>query len=232
MRARELMSTPVVVVRPETTLKEVAEQMASHRVSGMPVVDHRGHLVGIISESDVLLKLESHTTEARHGVLSFVERLGTGLAAEQKPHARTAAELMTTSVISAGLDASFRELVHLMTAHDVNRIPIVDQGHVIGIITRADLLRTLTRRDAAVSEDARWRILHDLWIDTAGLDISTRHGIVMIAGEVGTRSEADLIRRWIAAMEGVVDVDLRNLRYRADDRHVVPAGGIPGAFLR
>jgi CBS domain-containing protein len=228
MRARELMSTPVVVVRPETTLKEVAEQMSSHRVSGVPVVDHRGHLVGIISESDVLVKLESNATEVRHGVLSFVERL----AAAQKPHARVAAELMTTSVVSAGPDASFRELVHLMTTHDVNRIPIVDQGHVIGIITRADLLRTLTRRDAAVSEDARWRILHDLWIDTTDLDISTRDGIVIIAGEVGTRSEADLIRRWVAAMEGVVDVDVRNLRYRADDRQVVPAGGGPGAFLR
>jgi predicted transcriptional regulator len=139
---------------------------------------------------------------------------------------------MTPLVISAGRDASFRELVHLMTVNDVNRIPIVDQGHVIGIITRADLLRTLTRRDAAVSEDARWRILHDLWVDTASLDISTRDGIVAIAGEVGTRSEADLIRRWVAAMEGVVDVDVRNLRYRADDRQVVSAGGVPGAFLR
>ena len=106
MRARELMSTPVVVARPEMTLKEVAEQIAAHRVSGLPVVDHRGDLVGIISESDVLQNLESHTIEARHGVLSYIERLGAGLAAEQKPHARTAAELMTTSVISAGPDAS------------------------------------------------------------------------------------------------------------------------------
>lgn len=226
MRARELMSTPVVVARPEMTLKEVAEQMAAHRVSGLPVVDDLDHLVGIISESDVLTKLESHATEVRgHGLSSLIDRLASGAAAERKLHARIAAELMTTCVITAGPDALFRELVHLMTTHDVNRIPIVEGGHVIGIVTRADLLRTLTRRDAAVTEDARWRILHDLWIDTTGLEISTRDGVVTIAGEVGTRSEADLIRRWTAATEGVVDVDVRNLRYRSDDRHVELSGG-------
>lgn len=228
MRARELMSTPVVVARPEMTLKEVAEQMAAHRVSGVPVVDHRNHLVGIISESDVLSKLESHTTEVPgHGFLAFIDRLGGGAAVEKKLHARTAADLMTTLVTTAGPEASFRELVHLMTIHDVNRIPIVDMGRVVGIVTRADLLRTLTRRDTAVTEDARWCILHDLWIDTNGLDITTRDGIVTIAGEVGTRSEADMIRRWIAATEGVVDVDVRNLRYRTDDGRVdIPLGGI------
>ena len=113
-----------------------------------------------------------------------------------------------------------------MTAHDVNRIPIVETERVIGIITRADLVRTITRRDAAVTVDARWRILYDLWIDTRGLDISTRDGIVTIAGEVGTRSEADMIRRWIAATEGVVDVDVRNLRYRTDDGRLLPSGGL------
>ncbi len=132
---------------------------------------------------------------------------------------------MTTRVVSAGPEASFRELLHLMTIHDINRIPIVENGRVIGIVTRADILRALARPDAAITEDARWRLLHDLWIDTNALDITTRSGIVTISGEVGTRFEAELVRHWVAAIEGVVDVDARGLRYRIDDRHIEPPTG-------
>ena len=77
---------------------------------------------------------------------------------------------MTGRVISAGPDASFREMLHLMISYDVNRLPIVESNRVIGIVTRADLLRTLARPDAAVTEDAQWRLLHDLWIDPSAAD--------------------------------------------------------------
>ncbi|HYM91031.1 MAG TPA: CBS domain-containing protein [bacterium] len=222
------MSTPVVTVRPEATLKEVAEKMAAHRVSGLPVVDHLGHVAGIITESDILTKLgQSAHEEQRLGLLHLFDRLTHATGADRKLHARTAAELMTTPVITARPEASFRELIHLMTSHGINRIPIVEGGRVIGIVTRADLLRTLGRPDAAVTEDVRWRILHDLWVDTTGLDIRTHEGVVTIAGEVGTRSEVDLIKRWIAVTEGVVDVDVRNLRFRLDDRRIeIPSGRV------
>jgi CBS domain-containing protein len=118
-----------------------------------------------------------------------------------------------------------RELIHLMTSHGVNRIPIAESGRVIGIVTRADILRTLVRPDTAITEEVRWRLLHDLWIDPTGLVITTRDGIVTIAGEVPTRSEAELVKHWTAATEGVVDVDALGLRYRTDDRLVkLPAG--------
>jgi CBS domain-containing protein len=107
-------------------------------------------------------------------------------------------------VITAGPDATVRELVHLMQVHDVNRIPIVETGRAIGIVTRADILRVMTRPDAAITEEVRWRLLHDLWIDTDELKISTDDGIVKIEGEVTTRSDAALVGRWAAATEGVV----------------------------
>ncbi|HET8999696.1 MAG TPA: CBS domain-containing protein [bacterium] len=223
MRARELMSTPVVRVAPEATLKEVAERMVAHRVSGVPVVDHFGELVGIISESDLVSKLEYE--ETGQGLVGFLDHLAHAVGADRKLHARTAAELMTSGVVTAAPDASVRELIHLMTSHGVNRVPIVEGGRVIGIVTRADILRTLVRSDTAIAEDVRWRLIHDLWIDPTGLVISTRDGIVTIAGEVPTRSEAELVKHWTAATEGVVDVDARGLRYRTDDRRVkLPAG--------
>ncbi len=223
MRAREVMSTPVVTVRPEASLKEVAEKMAAHRVSGVPVVDAASRLLGIISESDVLAKLEYG--EKGRGLLGLLDRLTQAAGAGRKLQAHTAADLMTTRVISAGPQASFRELLHLMTIHDVNRLPIVENGRVIGIVTRADILRMMTRPDAAITKDARWRLLNDLWIDTDALNITTRGGIVTISGEVGTRSEAELVTHWVATTEGVVDVDARALQYRIDDRHIEPPTG-------
>lgn len=222
MRAREFMSTPVVSVRPETTLKELMEQMAAHRVSGVPVIDHQGALVGIVSESDVLAKLEHGKQEG--GLPGLLERLAGGGAA-QKLTAHTAAEVMTPRVITAGPDASFRELLHLMAVHDVNRVPIVEDGRVVGIITRADLLKAMARSDRAISEEAEWRLLHDLWIDPATLKISTHGGVITVAGEVGTRSEAELVKRWVGLVEGAVDVDTSGLRYRLDDRHIAPPTG-------
>jgi len=222
MHARELMSTPVVVVPPEASVKEVAERMVANRVSGVPVVDRSDRLVGIISESDLVSKLEYG--EKGQGLLGLLDYLAHTAGADRKLHAKTAAELMTPLIITAAPEASMRELIHLMS-HAVNRIPIVESGRVIGIVTRADILRTLIRPDSAVTEDVRWRLLHDLWIDPTGLTIGTRDGIVTIAGEVPTRSEAELVRHWTAATEGVVDVDARNLRYRTDDRHVkLPSG--------
>jgi CBS-domain-containing membrane protein len=228
MRAREVMSTPVVTVPPEAALKDVAKLMATHNVSGVPVLDQVGRLVGIVSESDVLTKLEYG--EQGRGLLGLLDQLAHGAGADRKLHAHTAADLMTTRVISAGPETSFRELLHLMTIHDVNRLPIVEGGRVIGIVTRADILRIMTRPDAAITKDARWRLLHDLWIDTEALTITTRGGIVTISGEVGTRSEAELVKHWVAVMEGVVDVDARALQYRIDDRHITPETGQPRDF--
>ncbi len=223
MRAREFMSTPVVSVRPDAIVKDVVQQMAAHRVSGVPVIDREGRLVGIITESDILTKLEYGAPGG--GLLGLLDHLARAVGAGHKLQARTAADLMTPRVITAGPEASFRELAHLMTVHDINRIPIVEGGQVVGIVTRADLLRTMARSDAAVVEEARWRLLHDLWIDPTPLKISTRNGVVTIAGEVGTWSEAQLVKRWVAAIEGAVNVDTSGLRYRIDDRHITPPTG-------
>jgi CBS domain-containing protein len=215
MRAREIMSTPVVTVRPEATLKEVAELMATHRVSGLPVVDRFGHLVGIVSESDFLTRMEGG--EIGPGLVGLLARVrGT----RQSGRAQTAVELMTSRVITATSEATVGALTHLMNAYDINRIPIVEEGRLIGIVTRADILRTMARSDEAITEEVRWHLLHDLWIDTDALKITTQHGVVTIAGEVATYSDAALVGRWAAVTAGVVGVETRDLRYRLDDRRI------------
>ncbi len=154
------------------------------------------------------------------GPRGLLGRLTRTAGGTRRQKARTAFELATKHVITAGPDASVRELIHLMQGHDINRIPIVEAGSAIGIVTRADVLRMMARPDAAITEEVRWRVLHDLWIDTDELKISTHDGIVKIEGEVATHSDATLMERWAAATEGVVAVDTQGLRYRLDDRRI------------
>lgn len=214
MKAREIMSTPVVTVRPETALKDVAALMAEHRVSGVPVVDRSGAVVGVISESDFIARMEFGP---RRGLL---DRLARWLGATRRLQARSAAELMTSRVLTAGPDAAVRELVHLMSAHDVNRIPIVAEGRILGIVTRADILRTFARLDTAITGEIQWRLEHELWMDPRAVEVSTTAGVVTLAGEVGTRTDVVLIERYAAAVDGVVSVDAHGLRFRFDDRDV------------
>jgi CBS domain-containing protein len=223
MRAREFMSVPVVSVRADATFKDVVEQMVAHNVSGVPVIDHSGTLVGILSESDILAQLMPGKPEG--GLLGLLDPFAQTPWTTHKLTAHTAAEIMTTQVITAGPKASFRELVYLMTAHDVNRIPIVEGGRVIGIVTRADLLKAIARSDETITQEARWRLLYDLSINPAALKISTHDGIIVVAGEVATRSEAELVTRWVAGIDGAVDVDTSALRYRLDDLHIKSPGG-------
>ncbi|HLW46520.1 MAG TPA: CBS domain-containing protein [bacterium] len=221
MRARELMSTPVVTIYPDASLKDLAEVMVTHRVSGVPVVDRAGMLLGVVSESDVMAKIEGAIAEQTEvGVPRLITALAKALNSTPKSKARSVANLMTTRVVSAGPDATVQELVHLMIAYDINRIPIVEAGRLLGIVTRADVLRTFVRPDAAIETDLRWRIAHELWISPEALKISCRNGIVTLAGTVETHADAELVRRWAAKIEGVVGVEDRDLRYAVDERRI------------
>ncbi|HEV2438550.1 MAG TPA: CBS domain-containing protein [bacterium] len=221
MRARELMSTPVVTIRRGASLKELAELMVAHSISGVPVVDRDGVLLGVVSESDVMQKIEGAIAAETDAVLPrLLTVLATALDGSPKAAARSVADLMTTRVVSAGPDATVQELVHLMITYFVNRVPIVETGRVVGIVTRADILRTLVRPDAAIATELSWRIAHDLWINPDALKISCRGGIVAIAGTVDTHADAQLVRRWAAKTEGVVGVDDRDLRYAIDERRI------------
>jgi CBS domain-containing protein len=221
MRARELMSTPVVTIHPEASLKELADLIVTHGVSGVPVVDRAGTLVGVVSESDITERLEGAAEEEQEAGLPRVLTTLAGLmGGTRKIEARTVADLMTARVVSAGPDATVQELVHLMTTYDINRIPIVETGRLVGIVTRADVLRTLVRPDAAITADLRWRIAHDLWIDPDLVGIDCRSGVVVLTGTVETHADAELVRRWAAKTEGVVGVDGRDLKYTLDERRI------------
>jgi len=192
--------------------------MLQHRISGLPVVDESGRLVGIVTEADLLLKEEEPRAQPAlipwHGSSLRLER---SHDRHRKAEGTTAGVLMTENVVSATEDATAHHLAHLMLARDVNRIPIVRDGRVVGIVTRADVLKVFTRGDEALLKVAREALARDLWIDPKALSISCLNGVVTVSGTLDRRSDRDLLLRWVKAIDGVVDVNADRLEFRVDD---------------
>ena len=216
--AREIMTSPVITATPETPFREIAMLMLHHRVSGLPVVDDSGRLLGIISEADLIRKEEQPLPQPPivgwHGRSLWLERL---VDRHQKATGMTARDLMTENVVTATEETKAHELAHLMLARGVNRIPIVREGRVVGIVTRADILRVFVRTDAALAADITQALLQDLWIDPSGLAITCTNGVVAIAGQVDRHSDKEFIIKWVKSIDGVVGLNADGLTYRIDD---------------
>jgi CBS domain-containing protein len=147
MKAGELMTTGAATIRPESSLAEAARLMLEYRISGLPVVDAEGKLVGLISESDFLRPNDKPY---------LVEALGgDAKRAAGELNARRVADLMTRDPVTIGLETPLSEIVALLSKHDIRRMPVVSQGKVVGIVSRANLLEALFRRALAGGQPQR-----------------------------------------------------------------------------
>jgi CBS domain-containing protein len=216
--AREIMTSPVITVGPDTPFRNVAAIMLDRGISGVPVVDDDGRLLGIVTEADLLYKEEVPQPQPAlipwHGSSLRLERI---VDRHKKATGLTVGELMTENVVTATEETSAHELAHLMLTRGINRIPIVRAGRVVGIVTRADVLKLFTRSDEALLITVKETLTHDLWIDPKGLTITCINGLVTIAGEVDRHTDRDLVIRWIKTIDGVVGVNADRLDYRIDD---------------
>jgi CBS domain-containing protein len=203
-----------VTVAPATSLKDVASTLGAHRISGVPVCDGAGHVLGVVSESDILRKERGSPGEAGH----FGWLLGAdGGASPAKAAARTASEAMTTPAVTIAPDRPLAEAVLLLVDRDVNRLPVVDAGRLVGILTRGDLVRAFNRPDAAIAREVEEDVLvRTLWIEPGRVAVSVEAGVVSLAGEVETLTEAELAAAYARRVPGVVAVDSR-VRWRRDD---------------
>jgi len=218
MKARDIMSCPVITVAPDTPFQQVVTLLLTHRISGVPVVDEEGSLLGIVTEADLIRKEESPAPQPPiirwHGASLWLER---AVDRYQKVIASTASELMSENVVTAREDTSVHELAHLMLSRGINRVPIIRDRCVVGIVTRADVLKVFARSDATIESAVRDTLAHDLWIDPADLTISCSGGVVTMAGQVDRLSDRELVVKWIRSIDGVVNVRATALTYRIDD---------------
>jgi CBS-domain-containing membrane protein len=152
MRAKDVMSDGVMSVAADATLLEAAKLLVNCRVSAMPVVDRAGIMIGILSEADLLRP----AGDGRPQLLDRAARDPDGAADDMKAGTRKVADVMTGEVVSAGEDTPLAQLARLMTDHAVKRLPILRDGSVVGIVSRADLLRGLIALESGPDGDVKF----------------------------------------------------------------------------
>lgn len=202
MKVRELMTEDVVSVRPETTLRDAAALLVEHGVSGLPVV-MGNEVVGVLSEADIVAKA-SGAIEHGGGLLSWLFEPETR---EQKVHARTAGEAMTTPALTIAPTRPVHEAARRMITEGVNRLPVVEDGKLVGILTRADIVRAFTRGDSELAQEIRDDILkRTFWVEPGGVAVTVADGRVTLKGVVETEADTEMLPIFVSRVPGVVAV--------------------------
>ena len=205
MRITEVMTTDVATVAPDSELREVAELLVRRHISGVPVVEG-GHVIGVVSEQDILFK-ERPSHGMHRGVLAWLMDEGDLML---KVDARTAAEAMSVPPITIGSTRSVSDAAALMLDEGVSRLPVVDKGVLVGIVTRHDLVRAFARSDEEIwqeiDSDSQIR---SYWRHPGAFDVNVERGVVTLSGKVGCKEEAKSIEAFVDRVPGVVAVTSR-----------------------
>jgi CBS domain-containing protein len=200
-RVDELMTTPVATVAPETPLKEVAALLVERGISAVPVV--RGEdVVGVVSEADIVREEQAPAAVGRRPLA----RVRRGDRARPS-RARTASDVMTQPAITIGWWQHAASAATLMTAQGIERLPVVRDGKLIGIISRSDLVRAYARTDAELEREIREKVLFEgFWLEPGTIIVTVRGGEVTLSGRVDTEAHASALPRQVRRVPGVVSV--------------------------
>jgi CBS-domain-containing membrane protein len=210
MIAADIMVTNVITVRPDTSVRKVAEILLARRISALPVVDDADTLLGIISEADLLHRVEVGTERPYSWWVEFLTGRE-GLAQDYiKAHGRLAADIMTRKVFTVTADTSLREIVNLFEKHNIKRVPVVAKRKLVGIVSRADVVQALLRAqqaaqpaEAPVSQDtAVARLRSEPWWP-GNVNVVIDNGAVELWGIVESQVQKDAIRVALETIPGV-----------------------------
>jgi CBS domain-containing protein len=214
MEVKDLMTTNVVTVTPETTLKDAADLLIDRGIAGVPVCRTDGHVVGVLSESDILWKEVRSLPEDNH---LFVRLLDSAYGDDKRANAKTAGEAMSAPAITIEPGAPVARAARVMLEYMINRLPVVSDGRLVGILARSDLVRAFRRPDEEIVREISDDVLHSLWVDPEEISVTVVDGEVAIAGEVENHSTAIAIEKWIRRVPGVTGLR-SELRWEVDDR--------------
>jgi CBS domain-containing protein len=215
MKARDVMVAPVITVKPYSSIREVAQIFVDRRISAVPVVDDQGKLVGIVSEGDLMHRSEAGTERRRSWWLRVLAS-DEALASEYvKAHARKVTDVMTQHVITAAPDAPLHQIATLLEKNSIKRVPIVKDGQVIGIVSRANLVQAVASArkeleipplDAAIRDRLLAHLTGQAWAHTALLNVTVNDGVVDLWGLVKSDAERRAIRVAAESIPGVCAV--------------------------
>jgi CBS domain-containing protein len=238
MQARDIMTPDVICVAPDTGVAEVVRLMLDRRISAVPVVEE-GRLVGIVSEGDLLRRVETGTDAPPSRWLELVHSGDTRAADYVKTHGRRAEEVMTRSVITVGEDASLAQIARILAAHRFRRVPVMRGERLVGIVSRANLMQALASRMAAPAEapsadDRRIReallaeIGRQSWAAPGDASVTVSNGVVHLWGSIDSEAKHRALVVTAENIPGVAAVEDHMQRLVAVDPVDRPNWPTPG----
>ena len=198
----DVMTRDVASVPPGASYRETVNTLIERKISAAPVVDADGRVLGVVSEADLLHKIEVADAFQKRRIVHVPRR------AADKAHASTAADLMTAPAITVEADVSVPAAARLLEQDRVKRLPVIDtDGRLVGIVSRRDLLRVHVRTDEQIRDD----VVHDvlmrtLWIEPSEITVVVDDGAVTLGGRIESRTLAGLAVEFTAKVPGVVTV--------------------------
>ena len=218
MKASDVMVTDVITVTPESDVREVATLLLTNHISAAPVVDAAGRLVGVISEGDLVRRAEAGTAHQHSWWLRML--MGRELMAGEflREHSRRVGDLMTREVVSAAPDTPVADIATLLERHRIKRVPVVKDGRIVGIVSRANLIQALAtfRRDALepkpvadveLREKVEARLRSEPWVRPGLVNVTVTDGTVDLWGIVDSATEKQALRVAVEIVPGVKAVN-------------------------
>jgi len=218
MIAADLMTKDVVTVLPETTLADAARMMLARRVSGLPVLDAAGHLVGVVTEGDLLRRAELGTEgEPPSWLKTFL--MPSKLAEDYvHTHGRHVSEVMTETPIHVAPDTAIAEVAALMETKRIKRLPVLENGALVGVISRSNLLAALSRKlietaakssDDHIGDHILGELQRERWAPKSGIRVHVHQKVVTLEGVIFSDAEHKAVKVIAENAPGVAAVDDR-----------------------
>ncbi|MBB2200522.1 CBS domain-containing protein [Gluconacetobacter tumulisoli] len=218
MQVKDIMTSPAIAIDPFETIEKAASLMLSHRMSGMPVVTSQGQLVGVLTEGDLLRRSELGTEGMRSWLGTLLQSPGRAAADYVRTHGRKVGDIMTAEPIAIAATASVEDAVDKMLHHHIKRLPVLEGERLVGILSRADILRALLQalapqESSADDESIRAAILEEYrneprWAGPSFVNVQVHNGVVELSGAVfdsRLRTAARVAAENVKGVESVID---------------------------
>ena len=216
MKASDVMTPDVISADPDATVLQAARYMLQHHISGLPVIDQTGKLVGILSEGDFLRRRETRTEHKRSRWLEFLMGPGKMAAEYTHTHGSKVAEVMTRDVYTVSDDASIEDIVRLMERRRIKRVPVMHGNKVVGIVTRSNLMHAMVSlsrgqskaasSDAAIREKLLAEIKKEKLAPSSMINVVVRNGVVELWGAIVDERQRDALKVAAENIPGVKEV--------------------------
>jgi len=217
MKAQDIMTRDVTTVSPNTSVRDIAAVMVEKHISGVPVLTDNGQIIGMVSQSDLLHRAELGTERKYKWWFRSLADSNALAQDYAKAHGRKAHDIMSRYVVSVRDDAELRDVADILDNYRIKRVPVVQEGRLVGIITRGDLVRALSQvqiskaakkiDNAALHKTLHDRIRSQYWVNESYISLTVNDGVVELWGFVDTVDQHSALRSLVEETDGVSRVE-------------------------